>query len=41
MGRCLGLLGLMALSGCGLFTKEQPQSSAKPGDLLVQVGGQR
>ncbi len=37
----LGLLGLMTLTGCGLFTREQPQSSAKPGDLLVQVGEQR
>lgn len=41
MGRCLGLVGLMALTGCGFFTREQPQSSAKPGDLLVQVGEQR
>ena len=41
MGRCLGLVGLMALTGCGFFTREQPQSSAKPGDLLVQVGDQR
>lgn len=41
MGRGLGLLGLLALSGCGFLTREQPQSSAKPGDLLVQVGEQR
>jgi hypothetical protein len=41
MGRCLGLVGLLALTGCGLVTREQPQSSAKPGDLLVQVGEQR
>jgi len=41
MGLGLGLVGLLALTGCGLFTREQSQSSAKPGDLLVQVGGQR
>ena len=41
MGRGLGLVGLLALTGCGLFTREQPQSSAKAGDLLVQVGERR
>jgi hypothetical protein len=39
--RSLGLLGLLALTGCGLLSREQPQSTAKPGDLLVQVGEQR
>gem|GEM_PF-6524993 len=24
MGRGLGLVGLLALTGCGLFTREQP-----------------
>jgi len=41
LGWSLGLLGLITLPGCGLFPREQPQSSAKPGDLLVQVGEQR
>ncbi len=39
--RCVGLLGFWALAGCGLIAQEQPQSTAKPGDLLVQVGEQR
>lgn len=33
-----GLLGLLSFTGCGLLHREQPQSTAKPGDLLVQVG---
>jgi hypothetical protein len=35
------LLGLLSLTGCGLLQREQPQSTAKPGELLVQVGQQR
>ena len=38
---CVGLLGLGALASCGLIAKEHPQSTAKVGDLLVQVGQQQ
>ena len=37
----LGLLGLVSLNGCGWLHREQALSTAKPGDLLVQVGQQR